>query len=145
MESLSRPTTEIVEALNRLEAELPTGDPLRGFEVFRSAKGACSACHRIGYVGGMIGPELSRIGSTRTRRDLLEAILYPSVRLAQSYQPLRVLTQDGQVYNGLVKSENAQELVLVLAADKTVTIPLDEIDVRQTSNVSIMPQDSIKR
>ncbi len=47
-ESLSRPTTEIVEALNRLEAELPTGDPLRGFEVFRSAKGACSACHRIG-------------------------------------------------------------------------------------------------
>ncbi len=66
----------------------------------------------------MIGPELSRIGSTRTRRDLLEAILYPSVRLAQSYQPLRVLTQDGQVYNGLVKSENAQELVLILAAER---------------------------
>ncbi len=139
IEFLQKPPVDVVEKLNQMESQLPPGDPVRGFQVFRDQKTACSACHRIGYVGGNIGPELSRIGSTRTRRDLLEAILFPSLRLAQSYQATQVVTTDGEVLNGIVQSESRNELELVINADRIVRIPIQEIEKRQPSTVSIMP------
>ncbi len=130
---------EIVAKLNKVESELPPGDPVRGFQVFRNAKAACAACHRIGYVGGNVGPDLSRIGASRTRRDLLEAVLFPSVRLEQSYQPTRILVSDGQVHNGLVKSETDKEIELIVGADRSVLIEKREIEARSPGSVSIMP------
>ena len=53
----------------RIEEMLPyvaKGDVWRGHAVFYSAKATCSACHRLGYAGGTIGPELSHVGETRT-------------------------------------------------------------------------------
>ncbi len=137
---LSRAPDDIESQVDKLLAKLGPGDPVRGLQLFRSSKTACSSCHRLGYVGGEIGPELTRIGSSRTRRALLEAILFPSARLEQSYQPARVLTLDGQVYNGLVKnSSNSQSLVLQLSADKTITVATSEIERQEPSAVSIMP------
>ena len=137
---LSRIDSDIEAKVDTILAKLGPGDPIRGLQLFRSSKAACSSCHRLGYVGGEIGPELTRIGSSRTRRALLEAILFPSARLEQSYQPVRVLTLDGQVHNGLVKnSSNAKTLDLQLAADKTISIPKSEIELQEPSQVSIMP------
>ena len=48
------------------------------------AKAACVACHTIGYVGGHVGPDLSRVGAIRQERDLVESILYPSASFVQS-------------------------------------------------------------
>jgi putative membrane-bound dehydrogenase-like protein len=138
-EMLARPPEQLEATLSSWESELAEGDPVKGYQVFRSAKAACSACHKIGYVGGGVGPDLTRIGATRTKRDLLEAILFPSVRFAQSYHPVRILTTDGQVYNGLITNENASEIDLLVAADKTVRIPTDSIEERKTSTVSVMP------
>src|SRR5699024_875900 len=125
--------------LDALLAQLKSGDAARGFQVFRSTKAACSACHRIGYVGGQVGPELSRIGSTRTRRALLEAIVFPSARLEQSYTPLRVLTVNGQVLNGLVARDSGGSLELITGANQRVTIADEDIEQRLPSPVSIMP------
>ncbi len=138
-EYLARPPEQLESTLSKWESDLPAGDPVKGYQVFRNSKAACSACHKIGYVGGTVGPDLTRIGATRTKRDLLEAILFPSVRFAQSYQPVRILTTDGQVYNGLITNENANEIDLLIAADKTVRIASDTIEERKTSTVSVMP------
>ncbi len=107
VETLSKPPADVEAKLDELLGKLKSGDATRGFQVFRSAKAACSACHRIGYVGGTIGPELTRIGATRSRRALLEAIVFPNARLEQSYTPVRILTGDGLVLNGLVVKETA--------------------------------------
>ncbi len=139
VDQINAPPVEIVAKLNKVESELPPGDPVRGFQVFRNAKAACAACHRIGYVGGNVGPDLSRIGASRTRRDLLEAVLFPSVRLEQSYQPTRILVSDGQVHNGLVKSETDKEIELIVGADRSVLIEKREIEARSPGSVSIMP------
>ena len=104
VKKLSRSADDIEAKVDTMLAKLGPGDPIRGLQLFRSSKTACSSCHRLGYVGGEIGPELSRIGGSRTRRALLEAILFPSARLEQSYQPTRVLTVDGQVFNGIIKN-----------------------------------------
>ncbi len=137
---LSRADSDVESKVDAILAKLGPGDPIRGLQLFRSSKAACSSCHRLGYVGGEIGPELTRIGGSRTRRALLEAILFPSARLEQSYQPVRVLTLDGQVYNGILKnSSTSKTLDLQLSADKTISIAIAEIERQEPSQVSIMP------
>ena len=70
------------------------GDIRRGQLVFNSAKTQCIACHKVGYVGGLVGPDLTRIGGIRTERDLLESIVFPSASFVRSYEPVRVVTTD---------------------------------------------------
>ena len=78
----------------------PAGDVRRGQLVFNSEKAACFTCHAIGYRGGNVGPDLTKIGQVRTERDLLEAILFPSASFVRSYEPVVVATTDGKVLNG---------------------------------------------
>ena len=52
------------------------GDVARGQAVFNSPKAACLTCHAIGYLGGKVGPDLTRIGQVRSERDLLEAVSF---------------------------------------------------------------------
>jgi putative membrane-bound dehydrogenase-like protein len=117
----------------------PSGDIRRGQAVFNSAKAACRTCHSVGYVGGKVGPDLSKIGAIRTERDLLEAIVYPSLSFVRSYEPVTIALSDGRVLNGIVQSEDADILNLVANATETVRVPKAEIDDISPSTVSVMP------
>lgn len=136
---LMRPPADVKKTVDKMLARLHIGDPVRGFQVFRGSKASCSACHKIGYVGHDVGPELTHIGASRTPDALLEAILFPSARQEQSYQGSRVLTVDGQVYNGLVKRRTPESIELQVNAEQSVVIPSDEIEILQSSEVSVMP------
>ncbi len=140
VELLSRADADVQQKVDEVLAQLTSGDPKRGMQLFRSSKLACSSCHRLGYVGGEIGPNLTQIGSSRTRSALLEAILFPNARLEQSYQPTKVLTHDGQVYNGLITRHlSPTQFEMQLSADKAVVLSTDDVAEQQTSQVSIMP------
>ena len=139
LETWTRPDQDIQDKVLQWLGKLNEGDPKQGYHVFRSSKAACSACHQVGYVGGNVGPVLSKIGQSRSKRDLLEAILFPSVRLEQAYRSIKVQLQDGEVVQGLIVSESPKELVLQVSADKRRSIELTDIEAREPSNVSIMP------
>jgi putative heme-binding domain-containing protein len=136
---LLRAPREIRAEIDALLPRLDAGDPVRGLQVFRSHRAACSGCHRMGYVGTSIGPELTRIGRSRTREALLEAILHPNARIEQSYRSLRVLTTDGQTWTGLVHERTPRRVTLQINADQRITIERDRIETEQDSDVSIMP------
>jgi putative membrane-bound dehydrogenase-like protein len=126
----------------RIEELLPSvasGDIRRGQIVFNSSKAACLACHRFGYQGNNVGPDLTRIGKIRTERDLLESILYPSLSFVRSYEPIVIATTDGRIVNGLIRNETETELVIATAPNQEVRIRRDEIDQTQPSTVSVMP------
>jgi putative heme-binding domain-containing protein len=125
--------------LDEVAKNLKPGDIRRGQAVFNSTKTSCIACHTIGYVGGKIGPDLTRIGAIRQERDLLESILFPSASFVRSYEPLTVRTKDGKVYNGIPKKDAPDEIVLILAADKEQRIAREDVDEVQPGKVSIMP------
>jgi putative membrane-bound dehydrogenase-like protein len=125
--------------LEQLLAGLKGGDIRRGQLVFNSSKAACSSCHAIGYLGGNIGPDLTQIGKIRSERDLLESIVFPSSSFVRSYEPMLVVTKSGQTYNGVIKKDAPDEIVLALAADKFMRLARDEIEEIQPSKVSIMP------
>ncbi len=125
--------------LEAVAKRLPAGDVRRGQAVFNSARTSCIACHTIGYVGGKIGPDLTRIGGIRTERDLLESVLFPSASFVRSYEPLNVKTTDGRVFNGVPKKDAPDELILTIAADKEVRLDRKEIEEVTPGKVSVMP------
>jgi putative membrane-bound dehydrogenase-like protein len=125
--------------LEQLMTTLSAGDVRRGQLTFHSEKAACFACHAIGYRGGNVGPDLTRIGSIRSDRDLLEAIVYPSASLVRSFEPIAVATNEGKVYNGLLRGENADELVLATGVNQESRVPRSQIEEIRPSTVSIMP------
>ena len=98
------------------------GDIRRGHAVYYSAKASCSACHRLGHAGGTSGPELTQIGETRTERDLLESILFPSLSFVRSYEPVLFITVDGRTINGTIRDETAEEYILTTGPDQEVRL-----------------------
>jgi putative heme-binding domain-containing protein len=128
---------------SRIEELLPAlkdGDVRRGQAIFKSERAACSACHAIGYLGGDLGPDLTRIGQVRNERDLLEAIVYPSASFARSFEPMIVRTSDGEEYSGLLRRDAAEELVLATGPGVEIRIVRGEVAELRPGKLSIMPQ-----
>jgi len=125
--------------LDSLVNSLPAGDVRRGQAVFNNAKVACVSCHAIGYVGGHVGPDLTRVGAVRTRRDLLESILYPSASFVQSFEPVIVETADGDIVSGIARRNDAEEVVLTTGPDKDVHLPRADVKSMRPGAVSVMP------
>jgi putative heme-binding domain-containing protein len=139
-ESLAEEGAQRWKKVEQLLASLPAGgDPNRGMQVFRSTQAACSSCHQVAYVGGLIGPDMSRIGSTRSRRELLEAIAFPSARQEQSYRSEKFALIDGRVLGGLVEETAGDWLMLRTGPEQRVKIRRDEIEERAASDLSLMP------
>ena len=103
--------------VDELMTKVSSGDVRRGQLAFHSEKAACFTCHAIGYRGGDVGPDLTKVGQIRSERDLLEAILYPGASFIRSYEPVVVATADGKVQNGLLKNETSEEILLVTGAN----------------------------
>jgi putative membrane-bound dehydrogenase-like protein len=118
---------------------LKDGDIGRGRTVFNSQKAACFVCHAIGYLGGTVGPDLTRIGKIRNDRDLLESIIFPSASIVRSYEPMLITTKSGKVHNGVIRKDSPDEIVLATGINQEVRIAREEIDDIRPSQVSVMP------
>jgi putative membrane-bound dehydrogenase-like protein len=125
--------------LEELLVSVKSGDIRRGQAVFHSTKAACFSCHAVGYRGGTVGPDLTRIGAIRNERDLLESIVFPSASFVRGYEPIVVATKDGKSHNGLLRKDTPEEIVLVIAADKEERIARTDIELIEPSKVSVMP------
>ena len=143
-EQLHAAPDDIAAVVQAKLASLPKGDAVRGLKIFRDSKANCAACHRLGFVGGEYGPELTKIGGTRSREALLESILFPNVRIEQGFRPLKILTIDGQVFNGLAKREGGI-VHLQTNADNRISVPENEIELEQPGEVSIMPTGMLEQ
>ncbi len=139
---LERNAPDEAERAAKLEAVLTGsgGDTVRGEQVFFSQRAACAACHRVGTRGEKIGPDLSTIGQVRRRRDLAEAVLFPSASLARGYESYTVVTGEGQVHTGLIGRETTAALYLRTTDRTEIRIARDEVDQLAPTAASIMPQ-----
>lgn len=120
-------------------AQLPKGDSARGHIVFNGQKAACAGCHKLGYVGGDTGPDLSRIGQIRNKADLLESILAPSASFVRSYEPVVVTTKAGRLVTGIIQSEGPEGVQLAVGPAAVERISRDQIEELSPGKVSVMP------
>ena len=116
---------------------LAKADPRHGREIFNQT---CSACHQLYGEGGRIGPDLT--GANRTDLVyLLGNILTPSAVIQDDYKMTMVFTSDGQVYSGVVASENERQLQLRVAnVEEPVSIAKSQIVDREIAGLSMMPE-----
>lgn len=137
--AIDRETATRGARLERLLTTIQEGDVRRGQEVFNSSKASCVSCHAIGYVGGKIGPDLTRIGGIRSERDLLESIVYPSASFVRSYEPIVIATREGKIVGGLITRESAESIEVATGPNNYETIPRGEIEEIKPGTVSVMP------
>ncbi len=117
-----------------------TGDASAGSQMyFDLARSQCSKCHRIGDRGGMIGPDLSKIGAKLSAAQLFEAIADPNRVIEQKFQTHTIVLDDGRVLTGLLTSETPQALQITNSQGEIIQVQLDTIETRRLDKNSLMP------
>lgn len=84
-------------------SEAPIGNVENGARLFAAQ---CSGCHRVAGRGGRIGPDLTRIGTSRSRAALTREIRTPSEWIPPAFETVTVVTKDGQRIRGVKKNED---------------------------------------
>ncbi|ODA29052.1 PVC-type heme-binding CxxCH protein [Planctopirus hydrillae] len=148
LERLRKSKNDHLIRLNEWEKRLEEhqGDNERGRLLFMN-KTQCHLCHVTDSQDqanspAKIGPDLSAIGEIRTRRELLEAILFPSASFARGFEPIVVTLQDGRVLTGLAGKETTEEFILTTIQDNKPVekmIQRNEIEEVAVGRVSAMP------
>jgi putative heme-binding domain-containing protein len=115
------------------------GDPKNGETLFNTKDLKCAQCHKVGDKGTAVGPELTTIGKTRTRAELLESLLEPSRRVEPQYAAYLVKTGDGRALTGLLLKRDEKGLVLKDSDNKEHALAADNVESVQPSRVSLMP------
>jgi putative heme-binding domain-containing protein len=94
----------------------------------------------VGGQGARVGPDLSKIGSIRAPKDLLESVAFPSASFARGYEPWRIRTQAGAIYDGIIVRETAEAITLLQGDRTEKRIPRSSIETIVQGKGSIMPQ-----
>ena len=71
--------------------------------------------------------------------ELLQHIVQPSQKIDDKFAAWTVVTNDGRVLNGLIESQSASQVVLRMADRQLVSIAVIDIEERQKSTRSLMP------
>jgi quinoprotein glucose dehydrogenase len=133
-----------IESRSENRELLEGGDVREGKRIFYEHAGvACLRCHKVGQDGGEVGPSLAGLGSRKTRANILESILFPNKEIAPGYGQEMVLTEDGKVVVGRLRSETDQELLLLLPEGVEERLPKSRVKARKPG-LSAMPEDVAK-
>lgn len=102
----------------------------------------CAVCHRFGSIGKEVGPDLSTITSRFQKKDILDAILWPSKVISDQYKSELFELKSGKVIAGVVVRETAASVLVRTAEmpERPVSIPKAQIADRGESKVSMMPE-----
>ncbi len=134
----ARPLTaeEMTAMITRVTRQ---GNPAHGERIFRRSELACMNCHAVAKAGGNIGPALDAIGVSSPVDYIVNSILMPAQAVKEEYQMLTVLTFDGLVVQGLIVSENDEQVVLKDAQGELITLAADDIEDERRGG-SLMPE-----
>lgn len=126
---------ELMQFLNGEEGAKGTSE--KGFEVYKKAQ--CNKCHRFGDSGEPLGPDLSSISKRFTKREILEAILFPSHIISDQFASKTVITKGGLKYTGIVAAGGTGETIVLQETGKKVFLDAGEIEETVPSKTSAMP------
>jgi quinoprotein glucose dehydrogenase len=146
------------EKVQQFKANLPKDDPLANFglslaggdlekgrKIFREKPEVqCLRCHKCEIGDSQVGPDLTKTGATNDRRSLLEAIVFPNVKIAPGFQIVTLTTKDNQIVAGRLLKDEGGKLTLETVDEqgkpKAVEVAADQVKER-LSAPSPMPEN----
>jgi len=124
------------------------GDAARGETLFFGT-GRCASCHIVNGRGGRLGPELSTVGSARSRAYLVESIRQPARQLTENrvfgdsvtlkYDTVTAVTADGRTIVGVPMNEDTFTLQLMDTAERIHSLDKKTLRSLQHEKRSLMP------
>lgn len=130
-----------LETLRRAVADRP-GDAAIGRTLFATQR--CVQCHQLEEGRSGIGPNLGRIGQSRTRGDLVQDIVEPDAANAFGYDLRRFTLADGTSVIGSVMQNLPRKLQIAEPNGKVRGLNPDDIAEETTIPGSVMPRDLVK-
>lgn len=121
---------------------LPHGDVDRGKALFFATGGAgCAKCHRLEESATAVGfgPNLDALRKQQDPVHIIRSILDPSAEVKEGFAMQYIVTLDGDVVTGILKSESGTAIELFQPNGTIKSVKVDEIDVRSTQKISPMP------
>lgn len=118
---------------------LEVENPYRGRAIYRKQELLCASCHRINNSGGLIGPDLSTVGSYMTPNSILESILNPNADIKQGYETVQLTRTNGEIVSGLLHRKTNNSTLIRQTNNEIIEIPAEEIAKLDVSSVSLMP------
>ncbi|MFK5924086.1 MAG: c-type cytochrome [Verrucomicrobiota bacterium] len=101
--------------------------------------GSCSACHKLFFKGGHIGPEL-----TNYQRDdlgtMLISIVDPNAEIREGFEYVTLTTKDGRTLSGFLADRDTQVTVLRGMDDQDITVRQEQIKNIAPMGRSLMPE-----
>jgi cytochrome c oxidase cbb3-type subunit 3 len=128
-----------------------SGDPDKGKRIFNGAAG-CSTCHMVDGHGGLLGPDLSRVGASRSVAYLIESIREPEKELSDGaldpnnhyglplvYDTVTVTLKNGEKLRGVAKNEDTFSIQLMDTTQQLRLIQKQEVKEVLHEHKSLMP------
>lgn len=116
------------------------GDAARGEQLFWATGGAnCGRCHMVGGRGGRLGPNLSRIGASRSVSALEREIRRPGEVIPIGFETITVTTRDGRKIRGLRKNEDTFSVQVMTPTEDILSFTKPEATVDPEPLRSLMP------
>jgi putative heme-binding domain-containing protein len=115
----------------------PEGDKVAGKIVYDSH--GCSGCHEIGHQGSTLGPNLTRIGASRSYDYLKTSIVDPSADVPDEYQTVRIVTKDGKQVQGVWVNEDSFTVQIRLSDESYASFDKQSLKEEVHEKKSLMP------
>jgi putative heme-binding domain-containing protein len=135
-----RDVWQMLAYLRTLAAPAPT-DPPRGNAEngARLFKTNCASCHRVNSTGGRLGPDLSRIGSARSREVMLARIRRGTEDFRAGFEPVTVTPTDGAPIQGVKKNEDLFSVQIMDTRERIQGYEKDKVKSVLNGKKSAMP------
>src|SRR5713226_6004633 len=127
-----------LRSVTRRAGEKVTGDPVSGEKLFWG-KGGCGGCHRVGTRGGRMGPDLTRIGRTRSLKYLRDSVISPDADLTPGYNTITVVTRAGKTIVGVQRGFDNFSAQLMDAQENYYSFLKSEVSSVKREFRSLMP------
>lgn len=127
----------VVEEYLTQFATMPVGkSEHRGKSIFAKH---CATCHRLDNVGTLVGPDISD-SREQSYEKLLISILDPNRSIDSNFFRYMVRTDEGMVFEGLLKDANVQTISLQGQNGALTIVRRSEIEELKSSGTSLMPE-----
>src|SRR5690554_4423329 len=135
-----------------VEDAMPLMDSLQGRDLEKGkamyAATQCLSCHTMQGEGGIVGPDLTQLGTRFSPRDILEATIDPSAEISDQYAATNIYLKDGSSVVGRINNEDANTYFVSqnpFAPNVIREIPKSEVTDTKVSEVSVMMPGMINR
>ncbi len=107
----------------------------------------CQTCHSMRGEGGIIGPDLTRLGTRFSTKDMIEAIIEPNKAVSDQYASTVLYLKNGKSLVGRLTDQDEENYYLSqnpFAPDYIREVPKAEVEETKLSAVSVMPPNLIR-